>query len=159
VSVCGLHDCREYVHFEPPLVTHGLTNVKIEGRIMVDFQSFLLTANAPDSPMKKDFARSPMKRDSDSDFNSGSSSESEVELSPRSRAKPRRNQQDLREPVGNRGCECDQCTKLDLDVIPTTYRIYDDVDPGKEPPNRDHFFSLCSRDLLAFSIKEHCFGK
>lgn len=60
----------------------------------------------------------------------------------------------------NRGCECENCIKLESNSKRATFRHYDEVDPKGPPPgDQNHFFSLCEREICAFALKERSFGK
>ena len=55
-------------------------------------------------------------------------------------------------------CECENCICKDSPNHSTTFYNYDSVDPSGEPPNRSHYFFLCSRDVLAFALRDREFG-
>jgi hypothetical protein len=129
---------------------------------MIDEQSFLLSFDTPfmgSQDLRMEGVRVVHFHDSDSESSSDDRDDRSINSERPSRRKrfPFR----MRETadMGNRGCECDQCTELGMIVKQTRYRDYDDVDPNGEPPNRDHFFSLLDRAVGAFSLKERVFGE
>jgi len=131
---------------------------------MVDFLSWATELVSPHSSLRRELRGDFKEAESDSDSDSGNrnahDSDSDADLPRRARKRTLRlRQQDSRESMNSRGCECEECAKVGaVKKVKATYRHYDDVDPNGDPPNQDHFFSLCDRDVLAFSLKDRAFG-
>jgi len=126
---------------------------------MIDEQSFILALETPflgGNDLRQDGMSVIYDSDSES---SDESSDDQREIIARKVHKRSPFMKHDTAYMGNRGCECDQCTKLGVLVKQTRYREYDDVDPNGEPPNTDHFFSLCGRSVGGFYLKERVFGK
>jgi hypothetical protein len=56
-------------------------------------------------------------------------------------------------------CECENCLGREDTSHSITFYNYDSVDPQGEPPNKDHYFFLCDRNVPAFSLRDREFGK
>lgn len=112
---------------------------------MVDFESWIR------DKISREVAQG---RRADSESEVSDSSDDEVR-----RPRPSKLRSRTRRDV-DRGwcCECDKCIEREDVPRGNTYREYDDVDPAVVPGNRDHFFSLMDRDVLAFALKERKFG-
>jgi hypothetical protein len=131
---------------------------------MVDAQSFLFSFNTPFLG-SRDLLMDGIRLSRYHDSGSESSSDEDSDDQSVSKSRPNRRRKAplavLRGSagMGNRGCECDECMNQEVMVKQTRYRDYDEVDPNGDPPNRDHFFSLCDRVVGAFALKERAFGK
>jgi len=117
---------------------------------MVDFEAYQSEKGAR-------FIVASSDSESDSDSDSGPATR-------RSRSKnrrPRRRRLELQRPSVGKGwgCECEHCNGKDSTSHSITFYNYDSVDPKGEPPNRDHYFFLCNRDVLAFALRDREFGE
>ena len=127
---------------------------------MVDFESFILERLESNTSQPG----TPDSDDSISCF-SDSDDSSDDEVLVRRRASRRRwpsirrfRRNQLREAGVGWGCECIKCLEAGEVKTVTTFREFDDVKPCRIPPNAELFFSLCGRDVYAFSLKDRKFG-
>ena len=119
---------------------------------MVDFEAY--TAE------KGDIFRY-IDNNSDRDRDRDSDSDEDRSAPPKNRQGKKIRRLRLEKPSVGKGwcCECENCIGRDTISHSVTFYNYDSVDPKGEPPNREHYFFICSRDVPAFSLRDREFGK